>query len=59
MTQNKIFYKFVGLILKPFVKLIFPYEIYGAENLSIIKIMLQGLKFLMITTLVAEVMKTV
>lgn len=37
MTQNKIFYKFVGLILKPFVKLIFPYEIYGAENLSIIK----------------------
>ena len=35
--QNKVFYKFVSLILKPFVKLIFPYEIQGAENLSMIK----------------------
>lgn len=34
MRQNKKFYKFLSFILKPIVKILFPYEVRGLEKLD-------------------------
>ena len=34
MKKNRWFYQFVKAVLKPFVKLFFPYEVKGVENLK-------------------------
>lgn len=37
MKQNKKFYNFMAWFLRPFVKLFFPYEILGSENIKGLK----------------------
>ncbi len=34
MKQNVIFYKILVTIIRPFIKILYPYEVVGSENLS-------------------------